>query len=70
LSYALRILENKYLEYQLIFILISFLDVTYINPRMLGSISKIDYLGKILIKSYLEEYFGLEIQIKVVDFDF
>jgi len=37
---------------------------------MLGSISKIDYLGKILIKSYLEEYFGLDIQIKVVDFDF
>jgi len=32
--------------------------------------SRIDDLGKTIIKYYLEEYFGIDIQIKVVDFEF
>jgi len=32
--------------------------------------SRIDDLEKITINYYLEEYFGIDIQIKVVDFKF
>ena len=30
----------------------------------------IDNLRKIIIKYYLEEYFGIDIQMKVLDFEF
>jgi len=32
--------------------------------------SKIDDLRRIIIKYSLEEYFGIDIQIKVVDYEF
>jgi len=31
---------------------------------------KIDDFRKIIMKYYLEEYFGIEIQVKVIDFEF
>jgi len=41
----------------------------YLTPKV-QSLTQIHDLEKIIIKHYLEEYFGVDIQIKFVDIEF
>jgi hypothetical protein len=34
------------------------------------SASEFDYLRRIIIKYYLKEYFGIDVQMKVIDYEF
>ncbi len=41
-----------------------------VNPEMYQSVSRIDNQRKIIMKEYLEENFGIDMQMKVLDFEF
>ena len=41
-----------------------------LNTLNVPGVPGIDNLRKIIIKYYLEEYFGIDIQMKVLDFEF
>jgi hypothetical protein len=40
------------------------------NPSRTECASEFDNLKQTVIKYYLEEYFGIDVQIKVLDFEF
>jgi len=50
--------------------IIVFLKFIELSPKCSKCSLEIDDLRKIIIKFYLEEYLGIDIQIKVVDFEF
>jgi hypothetical protein len=49
---------------------LSLLYLTLINPYKTMSAFEIHSLRKIVIKYYMEEYFGIDVQMKVIDFEF
>jgi hypothetical protein len=44
--------------------------ILYLNPKSTESASELDKLRKTIVKYYLEEYFGIDVQTKVIDLEF
>ena len=64
---CLYIIQNQINNYVSHCSSIIFCDV---NPEMYQSVSRIDNQRKIIMKEYLEENFGIDVQMKVLDFEF